>query len=186
MKKLLLLTAFVATAVGVFAQGTITFNNSSTQLVTNSATGQPLPVGNQFVIALYYGPNGTPEAGLSQIATTPIAAVPGRFFGGTVTTPATTPPGGVAALQVRAYSSGFATYEAAFAAAQGNPSVFVGTSNPFTVTTGNPTGTPATTPASLTPLQSFGVANPAPVPEPSSIALGLLGLGAIVLFRRRK
>jgi MYXO-CTERM domain-containing protein len=31
-------------------------------------------------------------------------------------------------------------------------------------------------------LQAFTVG----VPEPSSIALGLLGLGAIVLFRRRK
>jgi len=183
MKKLLLLTAFVATTVGVLAQGTINFGNSGGQELTNSNTGQRLPVGNAFVVALYYGPSGAPESALTQIATTGIAPIPGRFSGGTVTTPATTAPGGVAALQVRSYSSGFATYEAALAAAQGNPSVLVGKSNPFTVTTGNPTGTPATLPASLAPMVGFSVA---PVPEPSSIALGLLGLGAIVLFRRRK
>jgi len=46
-------------------------------------------------------------------------------------------------------------------------------------------GTPPATAPNMVGLQAFNVA-PLIVPEPSSIALGLLGLGALALIRRRK
>lgn len=185
MKKILILACFALCAAQSYAQGTINFANTASQVITNQA-GASIPVASGYVVGLYYGPAGTvDEALLTQIATTGVTPVVGRFTGGTVTTPASTAPGNACVLQIRAWSGNFANYALALAAAQSDNVTQVGKSALFTLTTGNPGGSPATTPSALTPLTRFGVA-PLGVPEPSSIALGLLGLGAVALFRRKK
>jgi len=89
--------------------------------------------------------------------------------------------GGAVTLQVRAWSSAFATYAAA-AAAPGTAAF--GKSSLFSLAlTGNPNGGPLSTlPVDLTGFQGFALA----VPEPSTIALGALGLGSLFFVRRRK
>ena len=106
-----------------------------------------------------------------------------RFNGGTRTL-AGIAEGSQAAIQIRAWNGAFSTYEAAYAASLIDGVTQVGKSSIFNVVTGAPNGVPPTSAAALTPMTRFLVAPS--VPEPSSIALGLLGLGAVALFRRRK
>jgi hypothetical protein len=87
-------------------------------------------------------------------------------------------PGANAVIELRAWDgTKGATYEAASAAGGG---FYVGKSAQITIATGG-SGTPPSLPANLVGLQSFAIA----VPEPSTIALGLLGAAAL-LIRRRK
>lgn len=196
MKKTLLILGLLALPVVVFAQGTVNFaNSSSTTLSTNvgpiappgqvaNTSGLTSPAG-QYSIGLYVAPAGTTDESLFTLVTpTALNQGPpvsnGRFNGGTsFVIPGNN--GTPIAFQVRAWSvSGGSTYEAASA-----PFLYRGKS-----TIGS--ATPATG-LGIAP-QLFGtdvgqvggfVLTPN-IPEPSSIALGLLGLGAIALFRRRK
>jgi hypothetical protein len=179
MKKLLILSACVLATAGALAQGTVNFANTPTTLITSLSTGLGVPTGS-MTVGLYYGVVGTTDPTImTLLKTTGIAPVLGRYTGGTVTTPATTAGGAAAVFEVRAWSGAYASYEAAVAA--GNS--IVGRSGLVNVAvTGNPAGVPPTAPAGLG-APAFTVANV--VPEPSTIALGLLGLGAL-LIRRRK
>lgn len=168
-------------AVGAYAQGTVNFANvgggaagSVNAPVTNSVSGARLD-GATWVAQLYAGTSAgslTPQGATANFLT---GAQIGYFTGGqrTITGIA---GGAQAVLQVRAWNiAAGSTYELAAA----NPAGIIGSSSPITITL----GTPPATPPNMVGLTSFGVA---PIPEPSSIALGLLGLGAVALFRRRK
>ena len=181
MKKLIIIAIAAMCAVQSYAQGTVTFNNASTSVITNSA-GASLPAAG-ITVGLYFAPAGTVlESAFALQGTTTIAPVPGRFTGGTRVLTGIA-EGAQAAIQIRAWSGAFATYELA-ALASSDGVTQIGKSSIFTVTTGAPTGAPPTSPAALAPLTK--VLGATTVPEPSSIALGLLGLGAVALFRRRK
>lgn len=202
MKKYLGILAVTAMAVSAFAQGTVSFVNSSTSLVkagTDAATAQPIPVNGGFV-ELLWAPSGTalaapwnPNAPVSLTAflaanpgwqalpasikaVGPIAA--GRFNAGAVTVPTATPGAPIQAA-VAAWRGNFATFDAAL---QGGEAVGVGAS--FAVATGNPTTTPPGTAGSLSGFT--GVTALTIVPEPSSLALAGLGAAALLILRRRQ
>jgi hypothetical protein len=191
MKKLTLTALTTMAAVTLFAQGTVNFQNASTSLATNGLSLTALPVGTAFRFALYFLPDQatTPTSadfdlnGVALGASAGVSPVAGRFSGGTRTAPI---PGSTAAwFQVRAWETAFGdTYETALhnTQASGGRLALIGTSNIMRVTTGNPLGTPVVPAASLS-LQGFVLM---PVPEPSTIGLGLLGLGALLALRRRK
>jgi hypothetical protein len=186
MKKLLLLACSMLAAVGVYAQGTVNFANGAAgvnaPINVDVPGGSPAPVSTAngpWLAMLYAGPAGTLEGALTStiVSGSPSAlgTTPGYVLGGARTITGI-PSGTAAVLQIRAWRSDLGgTYEAALAAQGGN---YVGRSAPITVTLG---GGPTPTP-NMTGLASFVI----PVPEPSSIALGLLGLGAIALIRRKK
>ena len=200
MKKLLLAAICLGTALSALAQGTLNFQNAIASRTTNAAgTGAFPPAGSTaWAAGLYWGTPGTAESSLQLlpaasggVTTTWNANSAGIYQGGLATFPV---PGGTQiALQVRVWNAGPASYEAAQAA---NPGIG-GKGNIQLLTLGNAPGTPLPTPpadmtapaghdgTTDTALTRFGVSSVV-VPEPSSIALGLLGLGAIVLFRRRK
>ena len=168
------------------AQGTIDFKN------TAIVSGSPMvnaPVicqdgtraaGTAFRAALYAGAPGTTPDQLRMIglatgfSTAPAGA--GFFLGGTRTlneNGVNITPGAPVTLQVRAWvvASG-STWETATQRGQ---------SDTFTVTSGG-AGVPAGPPSLMVGLTSFSV-----VPEPSTIALGIIGgLGTLFLVRRRK
>jgi hypothetical protein len=169
------------------AQGTVSFVNSTTTKVTYpTVVGDfsPIPVGNpnpNFVAGLFWGPEGSSWESLTLIATTQTwQPFSGVFSGGTVIFPV---PGGTrVTVQVRAWN--VATPD-------------IGGLGPLQLITLGGAGTPPGAPASLTAPITAGdtsfvgfaiIYNPIipNVPEPSSIALGFLGLGAVALFRRRK
>jgi len=197
MKKLLLASVFICAVVSASAQGTLNFANSSgTRLVNESGANFP-PAGAggaAYKAGLYWGPQGTAEASLTLLpasangVTTTWGPLSGIFNGGTATFPVA---GGTSiAVQVRVWQATYADYASALAGQTANPSERLGKGIVQTLALGA-VGDPPSTPQDLaspsgggTPFQRFAVAGV--VPEPSSIALGLLGLGAIVLFRRRK
>lgn len=195
MKKLLLLALCLGTAATALAQGTVAFhNNGSTnfRLWTNnpSGTASNLMSGARYRVGLYGSTDlGAAESSLSLLLMTTNAApnaAAGLFNGGSAA-PVPGIAGGPIRFQLRVWSL-FAgqNYEEARTASLANPfDVALGNSPLGTVTLGSgiipPGALFGTSPGQL-PV-GFAIA---PVPEPSTIALGLLGLGAIALFRRRK
>ena len=76
-----------------------------------------------------------------------------------------------------------ATYDLAKNASSGNISNPLATGFAYT-TGGDPgNGNPSTTAGAMSNFQGFNVV---PVPEPSTIALGILGAGSLLFLRRRK
>lgn len=176
MKKILLMAALMA-CVGAMAQGTFTFKNnvagSFTAPVSN-ADGTRL-AGNSFYAQLYaniggsFTPVGSPTPFLAN----------GFVNGGTVTVPANAIVGGQVTLQMRAWEATTAGVAGTYEAAAGAGKKF-GQSATFTAAPGNPLSDPPGTPANLVGLTSFSL-----IPEPSTIALGLIGAAALLLRRRK-
>jgi len=181
MKKLLCIAALMIVAAGAFAQGTVTFANSSATAITNSATSQRPAVGD-ILVGLYGSTSlglGQNDSSLTLVGAAAVLTSPGRFSDGTrnIGTANST-----VTLQVRAWSAAYATYEAAVAAGVGG--TLLGKSVVWEQATGG--GVNPATAITGTPGVNAFLVTPTPVPEPSSIALGLLGLGAVALIRRRK
>jgi len=190
MKKLLLLAAFLGVAGSALAQGTISFantGNNAFRLWTNNATGTAsnlLSSANKIRIGLY---GSTTGGSLDLIAYTTNGA--GGFFsaGSPYLLPNGYAEGATLTFQLRAWSfAGGLSYEEAGIASNLSPlEIALGTSAIGTTTLGGGTVLAgalfATSGNAL--HQGFEIK---PAPEPSSIALGLLGLGAIAMFRRKK
>src|SRR2546423_10048806 len=90
MAKFPVAIACTLIAASVCGQGSVNFANSATSLIMYQGVG--VPVG-QYTVALLYSatdPLGDVNS-MSPLATTGILPVPGRFLGGVVTTPDTTP-----------------------------------------------------------------------------------------------
>jgi len=188
MKKAIIAIAFWAASVGAFAQGQVNFS-SLPFFTTGSSASEPAVydidgttrlAGNAFLAQLYWSATSfTGTSGGTALTTAPIAfftvadGAPGFFDGGAATV-------GVAAgaqvfVQVRAWN---AAAGATFAAASGVSNGRIGSSAVLPLTAGGGT----VTPPNLNGLQRF---NLVPVPEPSTIALGILGAGALLLRRRK-
>jgi hypothetical protein len=186
IKTTIAVLAGLVVAVNAFAQGQVTFNNTPSQPVVDSSTGMAATPG-VAIAGLYYATDlgavpdtSVPLDGFTLAATTivaPNAIFVGTYNGGTVTIPGTA-EGQAVLLQVRAWSAAFSSYEAAMTAGAPN---LAGASNLMNVNLG---GGSIPIPALSTRVLSFTIT---PVPEPSTVVLGLLGgLGAMVLLRRRK
>lgn len=201
MKKLLLLAVLGLTAVSAMAQGRISFRNTAStsfNIFTNNAYGTALGIMQTQAVAQYrFGLYAAPTTGATSNSLTLIglatnASNPnqlGKIFGAdpyAITTPGYS-AGSPITFQIRVWSlAGGLTYEEAVAAALLDPlGIALGFSQIGTTTPTASPGTPGALWGTSPGLLSTGFTF-APIPEPSSIALGLLGLGAIALFRRKK
>lgn len=195
MKKLLLLAAFLASSASLFAQGQVAFANTAStafRMWTNnpSGTASNLTSGaNAYRFGLYAAQGaGQPAGSLQLVGLATNIALPGYFSGGNpFAMPAPFASGDIITFQIKGWTlAGGLDYASAVTAQNSNPTgIGLGQSGlGQTVLTANP-APPAslfgTAPGQIS--NGFGIV---PAPEPSSIALGLLGLGAIALFRRRK
>jgi hypothetical protein len=190
MKKLLLLAVLALSGVAAFAQGTVNFANGASGVnapITNGVTLLRAASGDQIMAMLYVGAANVTEGNLTTNGVGGGAIViggtsAGYFLGGSRTIDTF---GGVqVTLQVRAwFASAGATYEAA-RAARPNGGSFTGQGYAAGNTVQVTLATGLQTPPNMTGLAGFTV--PPVIPEPSSIALGLLGLGALAMIRRRK
>lgn len=189
MKKTLLLTAMLALAtVTAFGQGSVVFSNSGMPGggLTRSSTGALVPTGAGWSAALYWAPETTADADFDRDAqqlggSAAFGPTPGFFSGGGRTINGLTPPGGNAKMQIRVWETQYgSSYDAVFATGDANAEA--GKSRPFIVDTANPAiGEPNAGIANLIPRFTID-----PVPEPSVIGLGLLGVGTLLMLRRRK
>jgi hypothetical protein len=181
MKKLLIALAAVCITVASYGQGQVVFANRVTGIfdapVTVAGSNPQVGPGPTWSAQLYLQGAGGALTALTPASTfrpagTGSAAIADRYWiNQTVDVPGVA-AGASANFVVRAWQTSAGSFDAAKAA--GN----FGESTPFAVTVGGGT----LPPANLTTLQAFTVAV---VPEPSVIALGVLGASALLLRRRK-
>jgi hypothetical protein len=212
MKTLGITIAALTLAASAFGQGQVNFNNRVTtgtpifapiygvnpanpltQMRGNATTnggsqnyaGVPLLSGSGFTAQLWAGTAGTPEAALAEVAgaTTTFqtaTTLPGIIRGVVGTLPFVTADGTQVAFQVRAWNNNggtVLTWADAMLRAQagtgsaGSSAIFNAPISPIPAAPGNLVG-----------MTSFNLTT---VPEPGVIALGVLGLGALLLRRRK-
>jgi hypothetical protein len=207
MKKLIAIAVLGLAAVTSWAQGTVDFRNGGVSFKTTAnryvyfgavgpGAGTPTPgsadpnrvTGTAYVAGLWYVKGADQGAGIEN------ARQVGRTFAFRL--PTTTDPnkgtwviaagasptftfddvaiGGAATLQVRVWDSvKFASFAAAVAGGE------YGASAPFNYTV--PAAGSAADAYYLDALRAFAV-----IPEPSTIALGILGAASLLFLRRRK
>jgi len=199
MKKLLTTVAVAGITACAFGQGSVILNNfpgTAGNSVIVGATGQDAATTANLLAALYWNDAGVNFAGggtFVQVGSTlPINIVPGRYIGSTASTFGAGNLGGTThQFQVRVFQSTLgATWEAALTAAGGlTPAeqalTLFGSSTLFTSLVGGPDGLPTPDPTATDLANIVTRVSLSPVPEPSVIALGVLGALAL-LFRRRK
>lgn len=198
MKKILLAIGVLMLPLAVvFGQGNVVFANTAQTLIktNNGAIGNTSGTAT-YRFGLYIGAVGGDPSSFSLVgvATNGTGIAAGRFSFPVSPFVIGSNNGETIAFQIRGWTlAAGATYEEALINAGGFAgTVLVGTSGIGQVT-------PAT--GSNPQIPNLFAANPGspdyagqltsgftltPVPEPSSIALGLLGLGAVALIRRRK
>jgi len=182
MKKSIIALALVVASVSAIGQGTVQFANLgvgiNAPVTIDSLAGPKGAAGYMAQLALDVGGSLTPVGAAASFIG---AGAPGYFSGGVVTV-SQVAPGASATFRVFAWDStaGAATTYAAALTAWGSGLTHGGWSVPVTIVTGG-LGNPATFPAALTGLQPWATT----VPEPSTIALGILGVGALLLRRRK-
>jgi hypothetical protein len=190
MKKILSLILTVGAAVAVHAQGTFNpgtfnsdpnFNHGGGTVTDQLAANAPL-FGNGYQGQYYIGPSGTTDPN-ALVAVGPVTG----FMGASAVDPAAgyyngdgsgavtvsgTPGGTQVVLQLRAWKGGAgSTYAAA---------TDRGGSGLISIALGN-VGSPASLPTAITTMQNFAIGGP----EPATIALGLMGAGALFIRRRK-
>jgi len=203
-----MVAALVVCAGSLYAQGQIQFNNRvlgevvspiynpQTATPGTRVSGQPTNgtpagattytgggvAGTGFTAQLWASTNGAPASSLTAV-TDPAGTTSFRTggFAGYVTASTPTilgvPSGAPATLQVRAWDNRNNTITT-WAQVLADPTIPRGNSDLFTVTLGGG----LTTPPSMVGLTSFSLTV---VPEPSTIGLGVLGVGALLLRRRK-
>lgn len=201
MKTILTIVASLAVAAGAYAQGNIKFQNGTTTALrfdSNAAAaggaalaGQKLGPGSSFIVGLYIGNSGSAEGQLTLFKTTTISTVAtsishaaaGLFNGGNplVVTGFASPD---VVFMVKAWSAGFASYEAAYA--NPTPTTYAGKSALGTYAL---KGVGVTITDIMSPAPTggqVGTFSVALVPEPASASIIGLGLASLMIFRRRK
>lgn len=159
------------------AQGTVLIQNNLGAAITYILRlGEPARGANYSVEVFKYDPSAAGGFG-PQLGPTITMGSNGRFTAGQVAVP-DSPSGTTAQLIVRAWDN---TTGSSYAAA-----LIKGSSTAFTTGVLGGAGNPPATPVSMvtglpTGFQSFDLY---PGPEPSTIQLGLLGVGAFFLSRR--
>ena len=190
MKRVFLIVSLLLATATALAQGTVNFNNyepfsgidapMSINWTPEAGFGT-FPLGSRYLAQLYAGsaadslsPVGVAVFFRDSITT---GQGTGYFAGGQVDIPFLSPQTG-GYFQVRFWDGASGSiYEAAVAA-----NGLAGFSNVIHLTAlGDPHGAPPTIPVDLVGLMPSGIIL---IPEPSPLALGLLGTAALVLRRR--
>jgi len=179
MKKFLAIAAVVAATIAAQAQGTVNFANrvpsSGIDAKVLGTDGTALS-GAGFMAQLYVGANASSLSAVGSPVPFRTGAAAGYISASTITTGIAP---GAASAAVRAWdASTGASYEAA---------TVKGSSAVLSIVLGG-AGSPPSLPGDLTGLTGFSLTGSAPVgnvPEPSTIALGVIGAGALFLRRRK-
>ena len=186
MNKLLMVLAWMAATVMVSGQGTLDVRNKaygvkgSVDALIFDVDGVTKLAGAAYLAQVYAGPaeNLAPVGGPYPFRT---GTGVGYYDWGTVVVHVNTvAPGATASIQVVAWEAAAGSYADASAPGSGYKA---GASTVFTAVLGN-AGVPPALPVIMYGLTSFSLGlGLNAIPEPSSMALGLLG--AIILLRRR-
>lgn len=205
-------------ALSSFGQGAITFKTSASKntiyFTTDGTVNSLTPVAadgtagslGAVTIEMYTAPNGTAlltqpltpgvvPAGWTATVLTPLTYTsPGIIQSTTITTPASSGPGGQNVdMAIVAFTGSFASptswgYSGSTFNGGSVPGAFTTSTGAISWSQATGGGTPPTPVALAAGAGGLGsiVLIPQTVPEPSTIALGGLGAAALLLFRRRK
>lgn len=202
MRRNILTAVLAVVAASAFGQSAVNMNtavaNAAIRAVYKDAASLGFADGTAVAagvkVGLYAG--ATQDSlklygALANFATTPAAA--NGFInsgsGGGTRQLSDLPPGTPAYFQLRAWSTGYNNYEDAFAS--GLNTVVAGKGPIVSATPASLTGSPPPTPTQILWQPGTTTAAPGfwyvtPVPEPSTVLLGLIGLAGMYLIRRRK
>jgi len=197
MKKILLGLAICAVSGLAYGQGLVTISTgkANTYVRFSNTVASAWASGNSVVWGLYYGTTAGTYDHLLTSPTNGFYSGTSAGFMGCITSSGgvkalETAPGVTTYFQLKAWSAGYASYEAALAS--GLDSVLISkTILSATDTPGQPTGSPPPTPPTIlwapgTASATAQIVQLVPVPEPSIIALAGLGLAGLIFIRRRK
>jgi len=179
MKKLAVLAALTIMSLSAFAQKAVVANNNwdSEKPIFYQTAGGALPTQDVFVQLLGGATGSTLAPVADQSGATIFKVDPdGHYDAGVGIVPGLTATG-AASFELRAWTGG-ATYDAA--TYKGTTGVFAGTVNGW-----NDAAVPPAAPNGATLTIPSSIVMTTVVPEPSTLALGLLGAAAL-LIRRRK
>ncbi|PYJ96869.1 MAG: hypothetical protein DME23_18465 [Verrucomicrobia bacterium] len=182
MKKILLVVSGMLVGAFGYAQGTVNFNTRvipDVDVKVFDVDGTTPLAGTGFTAQLFGGPQGTATNSLAPIV--PTAAFRTGAGAGYIVPTGNVPVAGVlengtATLQLRVWDNMGGTITSYAQAVTSNAKH--GASNAFDL---GPLGGTLTTPPNLKGLLTFNLV----VPEPSTIALGILGAAALLLRRRK-
>jgi hypothetical protein len=190
MKKTATILSFAVAAFAVQADQAINFNNNNLgtpRLVSFDSTFGALAGtgvkngvadGASYVAQLFQVSGGSLTAiGATANFRAATTASPGTWSGGTRTLVGAT-QGAELTLQVRAWDSAFASYDAAKAAGKG-----AGESATFTFKDAM-SSPPGAADNFMVNFQGFSITQGV-IPEPSTVALGALGVAGLLFFRRK-
>jgi len=173
MKKLIIAAAALMVTIAAYGQGQFAFNNRvlpdvNARFVANSDASGSSSIGTDFTVQLFDKAASGTLTPLDPASTT-FRGAAGTTTAGYVTPTTETDPavaiGASANIVVRVLGANVAGGQQDF--------------GPYTVSLGGGTITPPNLPLGVNALTVNLV------PEPTTIALGLLGLGALVAIRRR-
>jgi hypothetical protein len=198
MKKALLAIAAVAMAASTFAQGTIDFMNRNIPGANGAASyNVPIWINGSTTVGAGTLPSGVTVGLFEAGATVPLVTTLLRsdtpanaaFFATSSQTATTTQAAGTTPqLFVRAWQNSFGSFAVAKLAPGASWGEWSFTAQPLGGTPpggGLPVPTPGSTGFGPGPDAGGYSLTLNPVPEPSTIALGVLGVGALFLRRRK-
>lgn len=172
--------AIVALSSSAYAQGLIGFANNPVTAGIKDASGVNAAAGSAMV-GLYWSAETSADLDSLTLGGTAPLALAGTFNNGGAPLALGASAGTMVLVEIRAWDNlAASSYEEALALGVGN----AGRSGALNIMT---LSAPPSSPANLVIQGGFRGFQMSQVPEPSTIALGILGgLGAMVLLRRRK
>lgn len=188
MKKILAIATGVVLSVSAMAQGVLDFNNvvAGSPRITELGGGTAYLAGSAYKVDLYYGAVGADPSTFTSLNTAvPFNVSPqaGTFAGGQTRIPGFA-PGATVVVQPRAWdaSTGFTSWQTAYNTPGTHVSpISAGTVN---VVLKNADANPPEVGVKLAGYVGHSLVL-APVPEPSTILLGLAGIGGLLFIRRK-
>lgn len=186
MKKLIIVALALATASTLSAQGLVNFTTtggrvSYATVADGSAISKGDFIGDDFIGAVMYDGK---EIGRDKFVTSAKGIASGRMAGGTLAIDGLT-AGATYSFTLEAFNAAYEAADKSMLIPGGPDGLYFGKSAAFDYKTGVAGSVDPNDAAQLMNVPNFGVDAYSVIPEPTTIALGVLGLSSLLLFRRR-